>query len=83
MTLAGRATIMSWYCERATSLHARELINDDLYFWHYTVKDCHVHPQKVLNAYLFNSGNLILPDTLNFRQLNVQTTGSGKLITFF
>ena len=83
MTLAGRATIMSWYCERATSLTARELINDDLYFWHYTVKDCHVHPQKVLNAYLFNSGNLILPDTLNFRQLNVQTTGSGKLITFF
>ena len=83
MTLAGRATIMSWYCERATSLQARELINDDLYFWHYTVKDCQVHPQKVLNAYLFNSGNLLLPDTLNFRELKISTSGTGKLITTF
>jgi hypothetical protein len=81
MTLSGRATIMSWFCERATALYAANLINDDLYFWHYTVKDCYVHPQKVLNAYLFNSGNLHLSDTSNFRLINIQTSGTGKLIT--
>ena len=72
-------TIFSWTIEAGGALNAENFRNHDTYLWHYTTHDARVHPERQAFLYLYNSGNVILPDTPTY-QLNINTFGSGQVV---
>lgn len=77
----GRGTIFSWGCEMGSSVNAANLRCDDAYIRHYTKQDIYVSPDKVLEAHLYNSGNLLIKNK-SFNKFNVFQYGSGKVFTY-
>ena len=78
--LSGQATIFSWSCEKGGGLDASKLRSDDVYLYHFTIKDVFVNPSKQFDANLFNSGNAyyFTTPTYKFKEL-AQGTGQVKL----
>lgn len=77
----GRGTIFSWGCEMGSSLDARNLRCDDAYIRHYTKQDIYVSPDKVLEAHLYNSGNMFIKDKV-FDKYTVFQYGNGRVIKY-
>ena len=78
--LSGQATIFSWSCEKGGGLDATELRSDDVYLYHFTIKDVFVNPSKQFEANLFNSGNAyyFTTPTYKFKE-SAQGKGQVKL----
>ena len=78
--LSGQATIFSWSCEKGGGLDATKLRSDDVYLYHFTIKDVFVNPSKQFDAHLFNSGNAyyFTTPTYKFKE-SAQGTGQVKL----
>jgi len=78
--LSGQATIFSWSCEKGGGLDASKLRSDDVYLYHFTIKDVFVNPSKQFDANLFNSGNAyyFTTPTYKFKE-SAQGTGQVKL----
>lgn len=78
--LSGQATIFSWSCEKGGGLDASKLQSDDVYLYHFTIKDVFVNPSKQFDANLFNSGNAyyFTTPTYKFKE-SAQGTGQVKL----
>jgi len=78
--LSGQATIFSWSCEKGGGLDASKLQSDDVYLYHFTIKDVFVNPSKQFDAHLFNSGNAyyFTTPTYKFKE-SAQGTGQVKL----
>ena len=78
--LSGQATIFSWSCEKGGGLDASKLRSDDVYLYHFTIKDVFVNPLKQFDAHLFNSGNAyyFTTPTYKFKE-SAQGTGQVKL----
>ena len=78
--LSGQATIFSWSCEKGGGLDATNLRSDDVYLYHFTIKDVFVNPSKQFDAHLFNSGNAyyFTTPTYKFKE-SAQGTGQVKL----
>jgi hypothetical protein len=78
--LSGQATIFSWSCEKGGGLDASKLRSDDVYLYHFTIKDVFVNPSKQFDAHLFNSGNAYYFTTPTFKfKESAQGTGQVKL----
>ena len=77
---SGQATIFSWSCEKGGGLDATELRSDDVYLYHFTIKDVFVNPSKQFEANLFNSGNAyyFTTPTYKFKE-SAQGKGQVKL----
>jgi len=78
--LSGQATIFSWSCEKGGGLDATDLRSDDVYLYHFTIKDVFVNPSKQFDAHLFNSGNAyyFTTPTYKFKE-SARGTGQVKL----
>ena len=78
--LSGQATIFSWSCEKGGGLDATDLRSDDVYLYHFTIKDVFVNPSKQFEANLFNSGNAyyFTTPTYKFKE-SAQGKGQVKL----
>ncbi|MDA0784031.1 MAG: DUF2807 domain-containing protein [Bacteroidetes bacterium] len=78
--LSGQATIFSWSCEKGGGLDATDLRSDDVYLYHFTIKDVFVNPSKQFDAHLFNSGNAyyFATPTYKFKE-SARGTGQVKL----
>jgi len=81
LTARGVATIFSWSCEKGGGLDARNLLSDDVYMRHFTIKDVFVNPTKQFEGYVYNSGNLFYftPPTYKFK---IVEEGSGRVQLF-
>jgi hypothetical protein len=78
--LSGQATIFSWSCEKGGGLDASKLRSDDVYLYHFTIKDVFVNPSKQFDANLFNSGNAYYFNTPTYKfKESAQGTGQVKL----
>jgi hypothetical protein len=77
---SGQATIFSWSCEKGGGLDATDLRSDDVYLYHFTIKDVFVNPSKQFEANLFNSGNAyyFTTPTYKFKE-SAQGKGQVKL----
>ena len=73
--LSGQATIFSWSCEKGGGLDATDLRSDDVYLYHFTIKDVSVNPSKQFEAHLFNSGNAFYFKTPTYK---FKETSQGK-----
>lgn len=79
LNLNGFGTIFSWTIEAGGALNAENFRSHDTYLWHYTTHNARVRPERQAFLYLYNSGNVILPDTPSY-QLNINTFGSGQVV---
>lgn len=79
LNLSGKGTILSFSVESGSQLNALSLRCHDAYFWHFTQKDCYLAPEKQAELYLFNSGNVLLPNR-DFYRLQTNTKGKGRVI---
>ena len=75
VNLSGQATIFSWSCEKGGGLDATDLRSDDVYLYHFTIKDVSVNPSKQFEAHLFNSGNAFYFKTPTYK---FKETSQGK-----
>lgn len=76
--LSGQATIFSWSCEKGGGLDASDLRSDDVYLYHFTIKDVFVNPSKQFDAHLFNSGNAYYFTTPTYK-FKESTRGTGQV----
>jgi hypothetical protein len=76
--LSGQATIFSWSCEKGGGLDASDLRSDDVYLYHFTIKDVFVNPSKQFDANLFNSGNAYYFTTPTYK-FKESTRGTGQV----
>ena len=76
--LSGQATIFSWSCEKGGGLDASDLRSDDVYLYHFTIKDIFVNPSKQFDAHLFNSGNAYYFTTPTYK-FKESTRGTGQV----
>lgn len=79
INLNGFGTIFSWTIEAGGTLNAKNFRSHDTYLWHYTTHDAWVHPERQAFLYVYNSGNVILPDTPSY-QLKINKFGSGRVV---
>lgn len=77
--LTGQATIFSWSCEQGGGLDATDLRSDDVYLYHFTIKDVFVNPSKQFNAQLYNSGNAYYFKTPTYK-FKEYSQGTGRVI---
>ncbi len=78
VNLSGQATIFSWSCEKGGGLDATDLRSDDVYLYHFTIKDVFVNPSKQFDAHLFNSGNAYYFTTPTYK-FKESTRGTGQV----
>ena len=76
--LSGQATIFSWSCEKGGGLDASDLRSDDVYLYHFTIKDVFVNPSKQFDAHLFNSRNAYYFATPTYK-FKESTRGTGQV----
>jgi hypothetical protein len=76
--LSGQATIFSWSCEKGGGLDASDLRSDDVYLYHFTIKDIFVNPSKQFDVHLFNSGNAYYFTTPTYK-FKESTRGTGQV----
>jgi hypothetical protein len=76
--LSGQATIFSWSCEKGGGLDASDLRSDDVYLYHFTIKDVFVNPSKQFDVHLFNSGNAYYFTTPTYK-FKESTRGTGQV----
>ena len=79
INLNGFGTIFSWTIEAGGALNAKNFRSHDAYLWHYTTHDAWVNPERQAFLYVYNSGNVILPDTPSY-QLKIKEFGSGRVV---
>ena len=79
LNLNGFGTIFSWTIEAGGALNAKNFRSHDTYLWHYTTHDAWVHPERQAFLYVYNSGNVTLPDTPSY-QLKIKEFGSGRVV---
>ncbi len=79
VNLSGQATIFSWSCEKGGGLDATDLRSDDVYLYHFTIKDVSVNPSKQFEAHLFNSGNAFYFKTLTYK-FKESSQGKGQVL---
>ena len=77
--LSGQATIFSWSCEKGGGLDASNLRSDDVYLYHFTIKDVFVNPSKQFDVRVFNSGNVYYFKTPTYK-FNQYTQGTGQVL---
>ena len=77
--LSGQATIFSWSCEKGGGLDATDLRSDDVYLYHFTIKDVSVNPSKQFEAHLFNSGNAFYFKTPTYK-FKESSQGKGQVL---
>lgn len=77
----GIATIFSWSCEKGSGLDARNLLSDDVYMRHFTIRDVYVNPTKQFEGYVYNSGNLFYFTQPSYK-FKVVEEGKGKVKLF-
>ena len=75
----GQATIFSWSCEKGGGLDATDLRSDDVYLYHFTIKDVFVNPSKQFDAHLFNSGNAFYFKTPTYK-FKESSQGKGQVL---
>lgn len=80
LTLAGKGTIVSFTAESGSQVKAQNLSSHDVYFWHFTQRDCYISPEKQAELYLYNSGNLYIKPH-DFYRYQVSEKGTGRVIT--
>ncbi len=79
VNLSGQATIFSWSCEKGGGLDATDLRSDDVYLYHFTIKDVSVNPSKQFEAHLFNSGNAFYFKTPTYK-FKESSQGKGQVL---
>jgi hypothetical protein len=77
----GRGTIFSWSCEQGSWIDASKLKCDDAYIRHFTKQDIYISPEKVLEVFIYNSGNVYYKP-FTFNKFTVKELGSGKAILY-
>jgi len=77
--LSGQATIFSWSCEKGGGLDASELRSDDVYLFHFTIKDIFVNPSKQFDVRVFNSGNVFYYKIPSYK-FDQYTQGKGQVL---
>lgn len=79
--LAGKGGVLSWSTENGSDLDARDLRAEDVYFFHYTARDCYLQGRLIMDIKVYGRGNVYYQNPPLNRFVK-EERGEGRIIDY-